>query len=359
MKANNSAFSTLETNSLGSGKITFLMIIIILATGILIYSNSLYSPFILDDISFIAEDNAVHLDSLEWERLLNAAIDGKPRNRFIPNFTFGINYYFHQYNTLGYHIVNIAIHLITGILLFLFTCKTIIIHRSNERRKFDTRNSDCLSYAMPMIIAFFASLLWVAWPVNTNAVTYICQRMTSLCALFFLLSLVCYIHARDISRQNNHLTISSVLLFIGSFFCAVCAVLTKQNAATLPFFILLYEWLFFQNNREKQFRIFILCFAGLVIFTLIISFHYLGINPFDRIMKGYEIRQFNLLQRVLTEFRVVIYYISLICYPHPSRLNLDHFYPLSFRIIDPPATLISLTAIIFCGGLAISFFKKK
>ena len=41
-----------------------------------------------------------------------------------------------------------------------------------------------------------------------------------------------------------------------------------------------------------------------------------------------------MVQRVLTEFRVIIYYISLLIFPQQQRLNLDHDFPLSDALMD-------------------------
>jgi tetratricopeptide (TPR) repeat protein len=77
---------------------------------------------------------------------------------------------------------------------------------------------------------------------------------------------------------------------------------------------------------------------------------YLGPSPFDRILAGYDMRDFTLPERVLTEFRVVLRYISLLVFPHPSRLNLDYDFALSRGLLDPLATLFSILVI---GGLLV------
>ena len=44
-------------------------------------------------------------------------------------------------------------------------------------------------------IAFCAALLWMLHPLQTQAVTYIVQRMESLMGLFYLLTLYCFIRS--------------------------------------------------------------------------------------------------------------------------------------------------------------------
>ena len=86
---------------------------------------------------------------------------------------------------------------------------------------------------------------------------------------------------------------------------------------------------------------------------------YLGANPFDNILSGYDNYDFNLIQRLLSEMRVVIYYFSLIVFPHPLRLNLIYNYPLSTNIFEPLSTFMCILAIFCLTGLAVFKTKKN
>lgn len=119
----------------------------------------------------------------------------------------------------------------------------------------------------------------------------------------------------------------------------------------LPFFIFLYELYFFQEVSLKWLKrnsIYFLCLLFIIIFIALV---FLGGHPIKSILSGYSHREFTLWQRVLTEFRVVNYYISLIIFPHPIRLNLLHDIPISKSFIDPVTTLLSFMAI---SGLMIA-----
>jgi tetratricopeptide (TPR) repeat protein len=61
----------------------------------------------------------------------------------------------------------------------------------------------------------------------------------------------------------------------------------------------------------------------------------------------------------LTQFRVVVFYIGLLLWPKPSRLNLDHDFVLSYSLWNPITTLISAVIIITLVGLAILTAKKE
>jgi tetratricopeptide (TPR) repeat protein len=62
--------------------------------------------------------------------------------------------------------------------------------------------------------------------------------------------------------------------------------------------------------------------------------------------------------RALTEFRVMIYYISLLLFPHPSRLNLDYDFPISQSWVVPWTTLPSMILVLGSVGYAIIIAKR-
>ena len=70
-------------------------------------------------------------------------------------------------------------------------------------------------------------------------------------------------------------------------------------------------------------------------------------------------REFTLEERVLTQFRVVLYYLTLLVFPHPSRLNLDYDFPISKTLLDPPTTLICILIIAGLIGYSIWVAKRK
>ena len=99
--------------------------------------------------------------------------------------------------------------------------------------------------------------------------------------------------------------------------------------------------------------------AGLLILLVIVAWVYLGAQPLEKLSMVSGARDFTIPQRVLTEFRVVIFYISLLVLPHPSRLNLDHDLPLSLSLIDPITTILSLALIAGLIGLAFAVARKE
>ena len=84
-----------------------------------------------------------------------------------------------------------------------------------------------------------------------------------------------------------------------------------------------------------------------------------GKRYFDVIIEGYQDRTFTMSERVLTQFRVVLYYLTLLIFPLPSRLNLDYDFPLSRTVLDPPSTLISILVVLGLIGYGLWVAKKR
>jgi tetratricopeptide (TPR) repeat protein len=234
------------------------------------------------------------------------------------------------------------IHIFTGIFLY-FLVKTLLsiplLHPRDERHVW---------------IPFFTVLIWAVHPIQTQSVTYIVQRMNSLSAMFYVLSLLLYIKARLSTG-----TWKMWPFYSGCIFAGLLSVGSKEITATLPFFIFLFEWYFFQDLSRAWLKKRLFPIVGILILLAILILIFLGSHPFEKILSGYQAFDFTLTQRVLTEFRVVIYYINLLVFPYPSRLNLDWDFPLSYSMTDPVTTLLSFLAVAGLIGLAVYLAKRK
>jgi tetratricopeptide (TPR) repeat protein len=307
----------------------------------LIYSNTLGSPFLFDDVHVIPDNRDIRLSNLTMDEITRAAFGGPSSYRPVAKISFALNYYFHRYNVLGYHLVNILIHITTGILLYLFVQMTLGIL---SRRS---------GYTFYNWIPFFTALIWLVHPIQTQSVSYIVQRMNSMAAMFYILSLLLYGKARltDNPKKKGFLFAACIISGLLSFG-------SKEIAATLPFFLFLYEWYFFKDLNRDWLKRHLLPIGGILLILLFVSFLYLGGNPFEKILADYKTYPFTLTERVLTEFRVVIYYISLLILPHPSRLNVDYDFSISHSLMDPTSTLLCLLLIAGLIGLALYRAKK-
>ncbi|MEJ2220500.1 MAG: tetratricopeptide repeat protein [Desulfobacterales bacterium] len=309
---------------------------------ILIYANTIGSPFIFDSRKNIESNPHIRISKITLNELAGAAFKSPSNKRPLPNISFALNYYLHGYNVVGYHVVNILIHISAGFFLYFFVKSTFRTPALKTR------------YGDYMWISFFTAAIWMVHPLQTQSISYVVQRMNSLCAMFYILSILLYARFRLSQQQKN-----KWWLFSGCILAGALALASKEISATLPVFIIVYEWYFFQDLDLKWLKNHIPLLTGCVLLAAVISLALLGNNPLDRVLEGYKSRDFTFTQRLLTEPRVIIFYLSLLLCPHPSRLNLDHDFPLSNSLLDPMTTSFSIIAIVALIGLAVVTARKQ
>lgn len=327
-----------------------------------IYGNILNSPFLFDDWIRISNNPHVRLKTLclkdLWQSISN---EQSSANRPVSNLTFALNYYFHQYNTIGYHIVNIIIHIINSILLFYFL--TLLFNECSiffDRAIYRHENGP-----KEIFIPFFTSLIWMVHPLHTNSVTYIVQRMNSMTTLFYLLSFILFIKGRivhkKIAKRHKSRSVALLLFYLTALLAWIISLGCKQNTAMLPVFIILFEFYFYQNYKREwfiSFRKISLVTCCIIVFLGLL---YVDFKPFDYLnqIRDFLSNQYTYTERLLSETRVIIYYLSLIFYPNPERLTFDYDFPVSHSLTDPFTTLVALLTILVLILFSIHSAKKK
>ena len=148
-------------------------LLIISVLAVILYSNSFDCSFHFDDFGNIVNNTAIH-DISDVKAIWNFV-----SRRFIGNYTFALNYHFHGLNPLGYHLVNLTVHLLAALAVYWMTLALFVTPELGTHRLRIRARS----------VSLVISLLFVSHPVQTQAVTYIVQRTTSLAALFYLLSI--------------------------------------------------------------------------------------------------------------------------------------------------------------------------
>ena len=306
---------------------TTITVFLLVVLAMLAYANTFQGPFVFDDQPNITRNPAIRLTRISPEGLARVFnISYRP----LANLSFALNYYVHGYDVRGYHIVNLAVHIMTALLVWLVARQILNLGRFKKDE------------LMPAL----AAALWLVNPLHTQSVTYIVQRMNALAALFYLLCLAAYIQARTTDKAGRRHRLKKILHYGLCLSAGVFGLASKQIVATLPLMFLIYEWFFFQNLDRawlKRRAGWIAAVAGLI---LVFALIYMKGNPVEKLISLYAKQDFTPGQRLLTEARVVIYYISLLLFPHPARLIVDYDFPLSTGFLSPPTTLLSLTALV-------------
>jgi protein O-mannosyl-transferase len=329
----------------------------ILLAGVIVYANSFQVPFILDDeVAIVRNDNIRHLGSY----FASSGWYAFSPPRFFSYLTFALNYRFGGLDVTGYHAINLIIHLTAALLVYALV-----------RLSFRTPHL-CSSRLAPRagLVALLAALFFAVHPVQTQAVTYIVQRMASMATMFYLLAVVLYVQA----RLKTELQVSSlesqggaygkkpllpvILLLAGSVLAAVLAMKTKEIAFTLPLAILLYEGFFFQGDWKRRllYLLPVLATLPIVPLSVLAGGESTGDSFSDLGEQARAQTSISRLDYLFTQFRVIGTYLRLLVLP--INQNLDYDYPVYTTFFTPPVFL-SFLLVAAILALAIYLFRNS
>lgn len=344
MKKKSSRFSRIKSDSIeksivetptpafgNSRYFSWLVFLGVTLLGILIYSNSMHAEFSFDSeitiAAYPAIKNFLHVSEI-WTN--------QP-SRILPYLTFGINYHLSKFDVFGYHVFNLAVHIATSFVVFLLVSLIFETPKVRPSALFPHRRS----------FACFLSLIFLAHPVQTEAVTYIVQRMTAMAALFYFLTIFFVVKSRLTGRWIYYAL--GLLTAVTAFFC-------KENSYTLPLALLLVEACFFSASKKDFFRraIFYSPFFVLLIAAFLVAYRQLFSSKSIRDIAGLH-AGFSGISRasyMLTELNVIRTYVRLLIFPFNQ--NLDYDYPISKSLAEP-GCLLSLG---LHGVLLYQAFKR-
>jgi len=335
-----------------------LVLLVLFGCSIAVYWPGITGPYVFDDYGNIVGNAFIENAHLGIEHLLQAVFSSEsgPLGRPIAMATFALNSYFAGgiSNTFQFKLTNIAIHAINGFLIFLVAARLLsFIPTGNAPTSSTAAFSKVTTH--PLALASIVSLLWLVNPIQLTTVLYVVQRMTSLSTMFVLLAMICYLHGR---KQQVDGKPYILYLVVGPAIFGMLGIFSKENAVLLPLYLIVLEFTILHNiplshrwqdffSKHRQ-PIILLSILGGIIFTAALLAYSLP---------GYGSRPFTLTERLMTESRIVIFYLLLIIIPRINALGLYHDdIPLSHSLITPWTTLPS---ILFLIALATLAWKKR
>lgn len=301
--------------------------VIILILGAAVYFPSFEAPFYLDGYNRIVHNVTIRsLTNIKEIWAYNPT-------RFIPLYSFAVNYNFHYYEVFGYHVFNFLIHLTTTFIFFLLASR--IFHYPKIASLFKKPN-----YAV-----LFSTLVFLLHPIQTSAVTYVVQRITLFAALFYLATILFYVLAQE--REDKRWYYLSIV-------CAILGALSKPIVVTLPITIYLYEACFRQSSFKITKKLIkkilpYLC-VSLAIPFLLIFWRFKGFAMEEVLSFSSQTEAISRGDYLLTQFNILIYYIRLLF--SPLHQNFDYDFPVIQTLFQFP-TWISLLTLICLSIFAV------
>ncbi len=308
----------------------------LLTLSVWAYHPGLSGDFLLDDDANIVSNEELTRASFSASDLWRAALSGisGPLNRPVSMCTFAIEIALNGVDPFPMKVLNLVIHLACGLSIYLlaFAVFQQLNADSSQRRSFRWA-------------ALAVAAIWLLHPINVTAVSYIVQRMTSLSALFSVLAVYTYFRGRtgQLVRPGRwHVWLPTTALF------TALAVLSKESGVLVPVYLLVTEvfLLRFSACSRTDARWVRLIHVGWVAAAVLCTAYVSLLRP-ELILGGYESRPFNLTERVLTEARVLVWYLYMIVVPDISQMTLYHdAYPISKSLLSPPTTLLAFVTLL-------------
>ncbi|MDY0389452.1 MAG: tetratricopeptide repeat protein [Desulfobulbus oligotrophicus] len=331
-----------HTTSIRSSVLLLFAIIITIC-----YGNTFSAPWQFDDKPNILDNYTIQIKTLQPDTLKQALL-AKPYypgqiERPLAYLSFALNWYVGQDNPFGYHLVNLCIHILTA--FFLFATTRLLLQTPRMRH---------LAERDVLAIALLSATLWAINPVQTQAVTYIVQRMASMAALFYVLAVHSYLLAR---RTNAPWQRWGHLFCCALFF--LLALGNKENAVTLLPGLLLIELIFLKRNDGFAKLLLRLLVAANLLLLLAATYYSISHGLLQSLTSPVGSRPFSVGERLLTQPSILLFYLSLLLYPSPARLSIDHSFPLSASLFQPWTTLPTILCVVGLIGLGLWQARKR
>jgi hypothetical protein len=336
-----------------SGRFVWLFLVLLL--GAVIYAPGLGGPFLFDDLGNILWPPALALSDWSLERI--AAIflteDSVPQRRALARFSFALNYYFagQRFDVWQFKLTNLAIHLTNAVLVYVL---------ANQLRKGLTSDSktDNSAHVLSAWLPLTVMVIWLVHPLQLTTVLYVVQRMNSLAALFSLLGLVVFCIGRH--RLGSAVAGGRRWMIVGVCGGTALGVACKEVAILTPVFALLLDWYFFDRNICRKKLRWLRFFWCAVIGVLLAIGLLLVLQSSNSVFQLYDIRMFTPVERLLTETRVLVFYLKLFVLPNVSEFGLFHDdFVRSTGFAQPVTTSLCLGFWLILGGLSAWGLGKR
>lgn len=261
----------------------------------LLYVPGLGGPFLLDDFT-----NLVRLEYLDGtiNGVLLAIFNntGELLNRPISFASFLLHAGAWPAEPFGFKLVNLLLHLITGVVFYVF------LKQLPKARDLN-----------PSVLVFAGVALWLASPLQVSTVLYVVQRMTILSTLFGMLFLLVYLRGR-LSEDAKYLHAVLATFFLAASF------LSKENGMVFVLLALMLEVYLRGIERPQTKNSLLFVLVSVLAALFILAFVYKAFS----VLGSYERRSFSLIERLLVEGRILADYIGLSLIPVVSYMSLYH-----------------------------------
>ncbi|NCF83578.1 MAG: hypothetical protein GWP74_18420 [Proteobacteria bacterium] len=320
-----------------------LAIVILIGVAVAAYAPGLDGLFVFDSVERVIRNESLQMSSPDTEQFLAAAYAAQADypQRGLAYVTLALNYYFagQQFGPFAFKATNLAIHILNGLLVLILA--KLILSRWWQLGVLKSRQDPSFRI---VVLAIVAMGLWLLHPIQLTSVLYVVQRMTSLAATWVLAGAIVFVIARARFQEGRRYAFA--LMSGGVGVCVVLGFLCKQSALLLPAYIAVLELFLFDRGAlsSARKRALALYFGDALILPVLLGLAIVLVVP-ELIVAGYEGREFDMPQRLLTQARVLFFYLGLLLIPDIRRFGLYHDDVVtSTGLFSPGITVVAVLA---------------
>jgi len=283
----------------------------LIGVGLAAYRNSFGGAFLFDDLPRIVDNRQVHQLWPLWDVIHRSS-------RPVVQVSLALNYAVGGVNPWGYHAVNLAVHILAGLVLFG------IVRRMLESGRMRARYGGEAPW-LAMVVAG----IWLVHPLQTESVTYIIQRAESLMGLFFLLMLYCGIRANHSPHPRGWCVAAVTACALGMD--------SKEVMVSAPVLMLVHDRVFIAGSFRDILRRRWGLYAGLAATWIVLGVSLATSRVEKQMVLGPDPTPWRY---ALTQGGVILHYLRLSVWPHP--LVLDYGWPLAESVASamPGAAIV-------------------
>ena len=347
------AVATADGDSKPQGRFHLAFAACVLAVCAMLYARTTDFPMQFDDVMYLQKNPLVtdghtfsfFTDFREFiQKPLKLGIEPDLAVNIVARpvsyATFHFNQLMDGFTPRWYRVINMVIHAANAVLVYALV--GLLLGRRNGSR----------------FIAVTSALLFAVHPLAIESVTYIVQRMTSLAALFYLLTLALYFYADGVSDTRWR-----VSLKIGAVVCALLGMFTKECVVTLPVMAVMLDSLVRHTPWRQALRKavpLLLCLPVVPVMVLAISWAQnggaLSLAKAVNIVNSRDV-PFEHTHFILTQFTVVLEYLRLLVWP--SGLNIDPHWPV-YSSLGNGRVLAALALFgALLGGGGVMYWRNR
>jgi len=266
--------------------------------------NSLNNSFVLDDFRLIIDNSFI-------QNIGNFFKVADPRNLFdvlpivcgarpLTVISLMVDFFVFGQNPFGYHLINLILHGLNAILLFLFVYNL-------------TRNR---------IAGLLSALFFSLHPIQSEVVN-IASFRADLLFVFFMLVFLNLINVLKNKKENKR-----ILIIVLMFVAFICALFAKENAIVIPVVLFAYILFFYKETGIRYFFI-----TTVFITSVFLFFFWIERFPVPLYNLVYPSIENNIipLSSFVTYFNIIFasVYYNLMHIIYPVNLSVDYFVSYS------------------------------